>query len=92
MSKFEKGHHIGRPKGAKDKKWFKVTTWIYEIEKVWPELTANQKAHYSLELTKALLSKLKQLPTDSNESVLNATEAIEVLKQFDKSIKSEDVK
>jgi hypothetical protein len=81
---FIKGHHIGRPRGSKDHTWAKVTTWFEELKLAWPDLTSNQKAHYSIELMKLLTSKLKQLPVDPQEAKLNVEDALQVLNQIKK--------
>ena len=86
--RFTKGNVLGRKKGTQDMSWCRVSTWINELKKVWPELTANQKAHYSTELTKLLISKLKSLPTDPSESVTNVTESLEFLTKLEQSDKT----
>jgi len=82
MPKFEKGN-TGKPKGSKDHSWAKISHWIQKLESQWELLTPNQKAHYSVELTKLLVSKLKSLPNDPNQSKLNVNEALQLLKQVE---------
>ena len=84
---------VGRPKGSKDYTWAKVSTWIDRLNAVWKDLTPNQQAHYSVELAKLLTSKLKALPGDPEDSKLNASEAMLMLKQAESiDVKLSDVK
>jgi hypothetical protein len=89
VAKFVKGNK-GRPTGAKEHSWARVSHWIDKLNETWPKLTDNQRAHYSVELTKMLVSKLKSLPTNPEESKVNADEAMLLLKDMElRDVKTE---
>lgn len=92
MPKFEKGN-AGKAKGTKDASWAKVSFWFNELKKDWPKLNPNQRANLSIEMMKMLSAKAKNLnPLDPSDSVLNADEALTMLKQFEKTDRIEVVK
>jgi hypothetical protein len=72
----------GRPRGSKDRSLirYKISYWLDKIEAEWADLTANQRANISLELTKILINKSKALPTDPNDSKLNVDEVMLMLR------------
>lgn len=79
----QSGNILGKPKGTKDHSWAKISFWFEELKKDWSKLTPNQRSHYSIELMKMLTSKMKALPIDPNDSVFNAAEAMDTLKQIE---------
>jgi hypothetical protein len=88
MPKFTKETATNHKKG-KDHSWARISFWIDRINAEWPHLTPNQKTHYSVELTKLLISKAKALPISPEESLLNAGEALSQLKQIESKSNSE---
>ena len=83
MPKFEKGHHIGRPKGSKDKSYLKLQHWYNELAKDWDKLRPAQRAKLSVQIMQMLINKLKQLPSDPVDSVSNAQEAQNLLREIE---------
>lgn len=90
--KFEKGKS-GNVSRGKEHSWARISFWMDRINKEWDKLTPNQRAHYSVELTKLLVSKLKALPGDPNDSSLNAQSAMDELKAIESksSVKQDSV-
>lgn len=82
MAKFVKGQSgnlQGKPKGCRDKRQFSLTYWYNLIQDQWAELTPNQRANIALDCWKVLVNKAKSLPTDPNDSRLNAETASKLL-------------
>jgi hypothetical protein len=73
----------GNRKGSKDHSWAKISFWMDRINAEWDKLTPNQKTHYSVELTKLLVSKLKVLPGSASDSVSNAQDSMRLLKEIE---------
>jgi len=82
MARFNSGN-CGKPKGTKEHSWARVSYWIARLNAEWDKLTPNQRAHYSCELTKLLVSKLKSLPGTPNDSVLNADASLKSLHELE---------
>jgi len=91
MPKFTKENATNYKRG-KEHSWSRISFWIERINKNWDKLTPNQQTHYSVELVKLLVNKTKHLPSSPVQSNLNATEAMEILKQFDKTTNINNVK
>lgn len=89
MPKFREGNS-GKKRGTADHSWARISFWMERINKEWEHLTPNQRAHYSVELSKLLISKLKALPSDPNESVDNVDEALKTLRELE--TKTADIK
>jgi hypothetical protein len=70
----------GRPKGSKDKKFLTLQYWYDQLLKDWAKLKPAQRAKLSVQLMQMLTNKLKQLPSDPQDSVFNANEALNQLK------------
>lgn len=84
---FEKGHKgPGRPKGSKDKKFMTLQYWYDELLKDWNKLKPAQRAKLSVQLMQMLTNKLKQLPVDPQDSVFNANEALNQLKELEQGL------
>lgn len=83
MSKFKKGHHIGRPKGSKDKSYLTLQYWYDELMKDWDKIRPAQRAKLSMQLMQMLTNKIKNLPGSPEESVMNAQAAQEMLAQLE---------
>jgi hypothetical protein len=81
MPQFQKGN-AGKAKGTKDNRWAKVQFWFDELKKDWPLLTPNQRANLSVELMRMLTNKAKTLPSDPTDSVINASEAMDMLERI----------
>lgn len=72
----------GRPKGSKDKRWASVSFWFEELKKDWTKLKPAQRAKLSIELMKMITAKSKVIPSDPEDSVFNAEEAMKTLEQI----------
>jgi hypothetical protein len=66
------------------KSWYSIGYWHKKLEREWSKLQPNQRAHYSVELIKMLVSKLNQMPVDPHDSVLNANDALQMLRDLEK--------
>ena len=76
-------HKGGRPKGSKDKKFLTLQFWFDELCKDWPKLKPSVRAKLSVQLMQMLTNKMKQLPSDPQDSVFNANEALSRLKALE---------
>ena len=89
-TRFKKGHHIGRHKGSKAKPWLNLESWYNKLNAEWFNLTANQRAKYSLEAFKCLVSKLPNINSSPAISLKNSEEILGLVKSLED--KSTDVK
>jgi len=92
MARFEKGHHIGRPKGSKDKSYLTLQFWFNEMMKDWDKIRPAQRVKTSAQLMQMLTNKLKAIPGSQEQSVINAKEAHELLQELTQVSKVEGEK
>lgn len=76
----------GRPKGSKDRKFLTLQYWFDELCKDWKKLKPAQRAKLSVQLMQMLTNKLKALPGDPQDSVINANEALSRLKAIEQGL------
>lgn len=81
--RFEKGHHIGRPKGAKTRNWLNIDYWYNHLMAEFPLLKPAQRAKISLEVLKVLVNKSPSLPVDPSESVKNTEAAFNLIRALE---------
>lgn len=81
----------GRPKGSVDKKYLSIQFWYDELRKDWTKISAQQRAKLSVQLISLLVGKTRNLPQTQGDSVENATEALELLKQLEQGSKGKQI-
>lgn len=70
----------GRPRVVPDRRFqFSMSYWYGLIAADYHQLSRQQRVRIALECWKALLSRMKNLPADPNESRMNAEEAMKML-------------
>lgn len=79
----------GRPKGSKNKSYLTLEFWYNELMKDWDKLRPAQRAKLSKELMQMLTNKIKQLPGSVDDSVSNAEDAMNLLKEIE-GVKAKD--
>lgn len=83
-NRFKLGKSISIKKASvQDKTWYSVTHWHKKLEREWSELKPNQRAHYSVELIKLLVSKLNTIPVDQKDSIDNASATLSMIKSLE---------
>lgn len=88
FQKGQSGNIQGRPKGSKDHRWASVGFWFEELKKDWGKLKPSVRAKLSIELMKMVSHKLKQLPSDPNESAMNVADMMGQLKEIESKIQT----
>jgi hypothetical protein len=80
----------GRPKGSKDKSFTTLKFWFDRLESDWAKLKPTVRAKLCVQLMQMLTNKMKSLPSDPQDSVFNANEALSRLKALEQpSVKSQ---
>lgn len=79
----------GRPKEKLNKRnQFSLTYWFRLIEKDFKKMRPAQRCRIALECWKVLINKANSIPSDPEESKLNADEAMGILKDVENNGKT----
>jgi hypothetical protein len=71
---------VGRPRVIPDRRFqFSMSYWYGLIAADYHSLPRYQRARIAVECWKALLARMKSIPSDPNESKMNAEEAMRML-------------
>lgn len=84
-------NRVGRPVGAKDKKWSSLDYWFGLVENEWTNIGPKERARIAIDAWKALLSR-KQFPMTPEESVKNADVAMNLLKVLEDASRNADAR
>jgi Family of unknown function (DUF5681) len=90
MGKFlpgQSGNPKGRMKGVPSKLQFSLTYWFDLLLQEYAKLKPAQRAKIAQECWKVLINKARVLPTDPEDSVLNADEALKQLEAIETSLR-----
>lgn len=64
--------------------------WYDRLETDWKKLKPAQRAKLSVQLMQMITNKIKQLPSDPQESLMNANDALTQLKQLEQGLNKKD--